>query len=327
MPGPRYVSELQANALWVCLSCLWAACAFLAWLTTAWLTLAWGTVASNGAASSLPAWGSQLTLVALGVAVTAFVLRLPILSMPPRTSLASDHAVWLLSTCASVNWLGFLALQVPTWSDLIPPLLMMGAGEVWFHALVIRTSALPWLRQYCLVAEVAKTFDAPVAEVAKTLDAPVAEVAKTSDAPTPSAETLDEFREVGEPSAGELPPLDAERDDGIERKAVAGVDEQGKRYLSGEIKVSLAAQQSTQTLSIAFSPPFVGEPDVDFECEGAEEDVAVQLIHNTPSGMRLGLRRAASTEATVFWLQWYAVEVELSQSRDASRPSIGTALP
>lgn len=316
MPGPRYVSELQANALWVCLSCLWAAGALLAWVAAFGVsafghTSVWDTVASGSAVDSLQAWGSDLTLVAVAVAVTTFALRLPILSMPPSTSLASDHAVWLLSTSATVNWLGFLALQVPTWSDLIPPLLLIGVGEVWFHALVLRTAALPWLRQYGLVAE----------------------AAKICAAPTASTGTLGQLRddseycEDGETGAGEPLRRDAQRDDGIDRKAVSGVDEQGKRYLSGEIKVNLAAQQSTQTLSVAFSPPFVGEAEVDFECEGAEDDVAVQLIHNTPSGMRLGLRRAASSEPAVFWLQWYAVEVELSDPLDASRPILGTALP
>lgn len=300
MPAPRYVNERHENALWVCLSCLWAAAAIVAWM----VATQQGTAAqATSLAESPHAWGSQLTLIALGIAAITSALRLPILSSPPRTSLGSDHAVWLLTTCASVNWLGFLALQVPTWTDLIPALLLISVSEVWFHGLVFRSGALPWLREYCAIADAAGTFGAP----------------------TSATENLGQQRYDNMPQAIDPMPLDAEQCDGIERRAVSGIDEQGRRYLSGELKISLSAQQSTETLAVGFSPPFVGEPDVDFEYEGAEEDVTVQLIHNTPSGMRLGLRRAASTDSAVFWLQWYAVEVELSQTCDASSNS--RALP
>lgn len=293
MPAPRYVNERHENVLWVCLSGLWAAAAILAWVVAAQQGTA---AAATSLAESPHAGGSLLTLIALGVAATTFALRLPILSSPPCTSLGSDHAVWLLTTCASMNWLGLLALQVPTWTDLIPAFLLISVGEVWFHSLVFRSGALPWLREYCAIADVAGTFGG-----------------RTSATETPGQQRYDNVPQAGDPL-----PMDAEQCDEIERKSVSGIDEQGRRYLSGEIRISLSAQQSTETLAVGFSPPFVGEPEVDFECEGAGEDVTVQLIHNTPSGMRLGLRRAASTDSAIFWLQWYAVEVELSQSCDAS---------
>ncbi len=357
MLAPRYVNELQENAVWVCLSCLWATCAALAWLASTWDATAWeataweattvGLTASDIAAGDPALWlspqagASAWTLVALAIACLTFVLRLPILSSPPHTSLASDHVVWLLTTCATVNWLGWLAFQAPTWSDLIPALLLIGGGEVWFHALVCRSNALPWLRQYCAVADVPEAWGGLAAAATLATQPlatqplaaqPLAATPTAAKAAQPSSDgpcsigTFGELAREREAAAADTAAGDPAADDGIERRAVAGVDEQGKRYVSGEIKVSLAAGQSTEALSIPFSPPFAGEPLADFECEGAEEDVTVQLIHNTPGGMRVGVRRGASSEAAVFWLQWYAVEVELNESGDVLT-SRGHALP
>ncbi len=334
MPAPRYVNELQENAVWICLSCLWAAGAMLAWLSTT----ANPAAADVALWNSPQAWASALTLVALAIAIVSFVLRLPILSSPPHTSLASDHVVWLLTACATVNWIGWLAFQAPTWSDLIPALLVIGVAEVWFHGLVFERNALPWLRQYCAVADVPQA----VGE-SSSLDSVVVDAGQTSHesmavAPSQAADgqilgksaaSRESSRDAacaGEHAVAESPVTDSQTSDGVDRRAVSGVDEQGKRYVSGEVKICLAAGQSVETLAIAFSPPFAGEPDADFECEGAEQDVTVQLVHKTPGGMRLGVRRGASTEPVVFWLQWYAVELELNEAGEVL-PNSSRALP
>lgn len=270
MAAPRFVNELQENALWLSLSSLWAIGGTMAWLSSL------GSTGSSGS-------GSELTMLAFFAAATTLALRLPILSSPPNTSLHGDHIAWLLTSFAAVNWLGFLALQAHSWPEAIPVILLFGLAETWFHTQVWRRAALPWLRESC-----------------ENLFHGLSSLGRE-----PTAEHPFEVPDTSEHSS-------------VERSTVQGLDEQGRRYISGTIRVSLAAEQSTRTLSIAFSPPFAGEPDVDFECEGlggegSGDDVSVYLIHSSPAGMRLGLRRTSSSRAVDFPLQWYAAEVELSE--------------
>lgn len=273
MAAPRFVNELQENALWLSLSSLWAIGGTMAWLFSQGTSIGW--IGS----------GSELTMLALFAAATTLALRLPILSNPPSTGLRSDpvvwdHAAWLLTSLAAVNWLGFFVLQTRGWSDAIPIVLLFGLAETWFHTQVWRCAALPWLRKSC-------------ENLFRLLNTLGREPAKEHQSATH--------------------PLDTNEHKSIERSTVQGLDDQGQRYISGRILVSLAAEQSTQTLSIAFSPPFAGQPEVDFECEGPGDGVSVHLIHSTPAGMRLGLRRTSSSGGIDFPLQWYAAEVELSE--------------
>lgn len=277
MAAPRFVNELQENALWLSLSSLWAIGGTMAWLSS--------PTTSIGRSGS----GSELTILALFAATTTLALRLPILTSPTNTRLRSDHAVWLLTSFAAINWLGFFALQTHSWPDAIPIVLLFGLAETWFHIHAWRCAALPWLRECC------ESFFRGMGALGRE----------------PSAEHHFEMPDPTEHSS-------------VQRSTVQGLDEQGRRYLSGTVNVSLAAEQSTQTLSIAFSPPFAGEPEVDFECErdfecegqgddGDGDDVSAYLIHSTPAGMRLGVRRKSCSRAVDFSLQWYAAEVELSE--------------
>jgi hypothetical protein len=312
MPAPRYATELRENTVWLSLASLWAVGGFVAWLSSVGRAEAWNDSSSG------------LTLLALLASATTLALRQPILSSPPGARLASTHAVWLLTMLATVNWLGFFALQAHSWSEALPAVLLLGLAEAWFHTQVWQGTALPWLRENCAAftrrLSGFRVFagDAvppqPLSEPLPIAPFTSAEGTLAADPVVPPSHAL-HVLEIEEEEACEA---DASEQGTIERRTVQGVDEQGRRYLSGEIQVSLAAQQTSATLSIAFSPPFVGEPDVDFECEGAGEGVAVQLIHSTPAGMRLSLRQAANPEPINFPLQWYAAEVELSAPPQSS---------
>jgi hypothetical protein len=98
----------------------------------------------------------------------------------------------------------------------------------------------------------------------------------------------------------------------IQRTCVDGVDEQGRRYLSGEIQVTLSAGQTSQELVVGFCPAFAGDPEVDFEV--ADEHVAARLVQCSPAGMRLAIRRSGAKQSgqspTTFQLQWYALQSE-----------------
>ncbi len=264
MPAPRYVNELQENAVWFCSAATWSVGGLFAWLA---------------AANSTQKWvGSSSGLVLLAVLATAvsIAVRLPILSSPPKTTQRSDHAVWLLSTFASVNWLGFLVLQAPQWSDVWPVAIILLLSEGWFHVSAWRCNALPWLREAML-----------------HWVRPIANLGVDS-----------EPRPLGRQNQNHL-------DGRVQRSMVDGVDEQGRRYLSGEIQVAMEAGQTSESIVVSFTPAFVGAPEVDFDCES--EGVDVQLINLSPAGMRLGIRRSTGTEPVDFSLPWYAAEVELGE--------------
>ena len=269
MPAPRYINELQENAVWLCSAATWSIGGLVAWLT---------------AVNSQTVWigsSSGLTLLAILAAAISGAVRLPILSSPPKTTQRSDHAVWLMSTFASVNWLGFLMLQAPQWSDVWPVAMIVLLGEGWFHATAWRCNALPWLRENFF-------------------------------------SVLNPLSQLGsEPD--KRPPVEGNRvdsDEQIQRRMVDGIDEQGRRYLSGEIRIAMEAGQTTESIVVSFTPAFSGAPEVDFDCE--TEGVDVHLVNLSPAGMRLGIRRSTGTDPIDFSLPWYAAEVELGDvSADA----------
>ncbi len=310
MPAPRYVNEFQENALWISLASLWAAGGWLAWLTSLGSNAQW-----LGSSSALTVWAG------LAVAVSV-ALRLPILTTPPSTSLHSDHAVWLLTLFATVNWLGFFLLQANQWSEVLPAILLLITGEVWFHVTAWQLGVLPWCRQGLLRCfhNLANLGVEPIKpdrllEQNKSSKLVAADSVVHADGVERSL--------AGGSRLGQSSDYAVNHAEGVERNLVQGVDEQGRRYFSGDITIHMASEQTTDSVPVSFCPPFIGQPQIDFEIE--VEEVAVQLIHSSPAGMRLGLRRSDAQEALVFQLQWYAIEVELDQTPVAGALIAGSA--
>lgn len=243
---------------------LWAIGGLTAWLTSFVAFEDWSVS------------GSLLMLLAVSAALTSLLLRLPILSSPPCTSVGDDHMVWLLCCFAAINWLGFFLYQCSSWLDAIPVILAILSAEVWFVAAAWRVGGLPWLW------EAVGAWSRPTTKVgAKSLATSVAH----------EQEALD---------------------DNLKSRTLEGFDESGHRYLSGQLRVCLEAGQPTATVVVGFCPAFKGDPQVDLECEA--DDIAVKLINCTVTGMRIAVNRQNVADATVFLLQWYAVEVELELS-------------
>jgi hypothetical protein len=270
VPAPRFVNDSQENRLWLGLSGLWALGGLLAWFVAA------------GSQASWIVTSSWLVLFASLTCAVSAALRLPILSQSPSASVRADHTVWLLSSVANINWLGFFVLQAPDWPDALPVLMIWMIGEVWFHTAATRLDALPWLREAWVALH-------------KQL------ASLGADQPLRS--------EVHQPVN---PHRLLESNGCVERRVVEGHDEQGRRYLSGEICVRLTADQPSETIVVGFSPAFAGAPEVDVDCEA--DDVEVRLIHCTPTGMRIGIRALSGHEPLDLALQWFAVEVELGRA-------------
>ncbi len=262
--------------MWLGLAAVWSVGGLVAWLVAACSQATWIATSSG------------LPLLAVLATATSVALRLPILSSPSRTSLRNDHAVWLLSTCASLNWLGFFVLQCPRWSDALPAVIILLVGEVWFHVTAWRCRKLPWLRAGL------QSLATQLGSLGVDLSTPEAnQHAFTQLTLGPDSAASNRNCQLGEQE---------------DRLTVHGIDEQGRSYLSGELRIAFSADQPLETIVVAFSPPFARSPEVDFDCES--DGVDVQLVNCTPTGMRLGIRRSTTREPLVFTLPWYAAEVE-----------------
>lgn len=285
MPAPRFVNDSHENLLWLGLSGLWALGGLLAWFV---------------AVSSQASWivtSSWLVLFASLTCAISASLRLPILSQSPPTTLRADHTVWLLSSLANVNWLGFFILQAPGWPDTLPVILIWLIGEIWFHSAATRLGRLPWLREGLgtLFKQLGSLgADQPIVAAARKPVSPHRPLDGSGSAECGSAES------------------GLDKSGSVERRVVAGHDELGRRYLSGEIYVRLTSDMPSETLVVGFSPAFAGVPEVDVECEA--DDVEVRLIQRTPTGMRIGIRAISLLEPLDLALQWFAVEVELGRT-------------
>lgn len=292
MAAPRYITDYQQHASWLCLTTIWAVCGLVACVTE---------FSADGGSGDAETSSSVLLLCACAATVVTAVLRLPILASPPKTSVEADHLAWLLSCLAQINWLGFFVLRADSAFEIVPLVLAFAVGDGWFYDRARAAAALPWLWQGVAHAQAwlwqlggeAK----PVVGAEVNAFTPTAESQALTSLPAQPPETA--------------VALDADSAGRILRRTVEGTDEQGRRYLSGEIELALGPEASSQVVLIAFLPAFIGAPEVDFEC--AADEIEMQLINCTPQGMRLNVRRTASGEPEIISLQWYAVEVELGE--------------
>ncbi len=275
MPAPRYFSEHQENAVWISMATLWAIGACGAWISA--VLAPWHSEIS----------GSLLTILAMLTACASLALRLPILSSPPETSQFCDHLIWLLTGCATANWLGFFVVQSPALVDAFPAIAALAFGEVWFHTIAFRKGLLPWLS-----------------------DGFARLIEQLSSLGSDTCEPADGLKQ--ENLHLEIQQLGFDGSENITRHEICGIDENGGRYMSGTIRVSLADGQKHETIVVGFCPAFVGQPNVDFECNA--EDISWELINCSPAGMRIGVRRSQAETSTDFELQWYAAQAEMTET-------------
>ncbi len=301
MPVGRRKDEANESAIWIFLTALWAASAIVAWCSGL-LTPEPHTTAS-----------STVTLLGLAVVLISAALRLPVLSKTPRGSLRSDHLVWLLACAANIHWLGFLSGRCELLYDAIPTFLLVACSEVGLYSVASHHRQLPWLRLVAHrlrrqltnlfgAADLTWTSEKPSAAPDAVQAQSAAGQRATDDWPADSKSTPQGARQDGRD--GEAP--DDRLGANLDRRTVQGTDENGQNFLSGEIRVRLAENQQTESIVVGFCPAFEGDPDVDLECE--LDGVSVRLVHCTPAGMRIAVRRARSSEKASFSLQWYATQ-------------------
>ncbi len=286
----RYTSQAEETSIWIVLSALWACAGLIAW-----------SLAVGGSAKPTPTDGATLVILACFLSGITMVLRLPILADVPTTTCSTNQLVWLLTTIATINWLGYCGLRATLPIDIVPTALLLVAGEVWTYRKVNRETCLPLVDSFALtIQKRLSKWDALPTNIS-----------------TGAAQEADE--EVDVSSSQQSP---------YTRETFEGIDENGARYLSGNIRVELEPRQQTDSIVVAFCPPFAGTPDVQLETEPVhsptsdqslevdqeaadadEVNLDVHVSNCTPVGMRIGLRRSAadSTFAQDCMISWYAV--------------------
>lgn len=292
MAAPRYITDYQQHVSWLCLTTIWAVCGLVACVNE----FSTGDRSGDAGASS-----SLLLLCACAATGITAVLRLPILASPPKASLEADHLVWLLSCMAQINWLGFFVMRAESAFEIVPLVLAFAAGDVWFYSRARAAAVLPWLWHGLAHAQAWLLQLGVEAKPVAGAELKANKLTAEHQAPT----------SLPAQTPGMAVAIDADSAGRIVRRTVEGIDEQGRRYLSGEIELDLGPEASSQVVVIPFQPAFVGAPEVDFEC--AADQVEMQLSNCTPQGMRLNVRRTARGEPATIALQWYAVEVELGE--------------
>jgi hypothetical protein len=248
--------------------------------------------------------GSRLTVLSIVVGIVSIALRMPIITSTETLNPMLKPLVWLLGLIANVNWLGCFALFAPSMIDMVPPLIVLAAVETWVHWIAYRTGQLAWCNQF--IPQDMKQLI--VRRVSRLVPLPAAEMEHASRGIS-SAEPISLDEELGERDGlgDECNPDDPR----LSRRSVEGVDEQGRRFLSGAVRVRLIGNQQTEAIVIGFCPAFLGDPEVDLDCDA--EGVSTRLANCSPAGMRVTIRRARSERLCEFWLQWYAVEASLAQ--------------
>lgn len=297
----RYITSQEENWTWVLLTACWASGALLGW--------GYSLLAEHP-----PLADGILLLISAVVAVTGLALRLPILTDAPHSDQRWDHVVMLTGYLATINWLGLIMLHASGLVVACVALMIVASAEIWllFHYFLygcLRLAPLQEDHRSCAAEQ--RSGDDSVTLKASFADQTQSENLSWAHASLNAEQTSGASLDTGPASeVREDAEIGLKEAEGLLRRSVEGVDEEGSRYLSGEVLVQLQAQEATQEVMLGFCPPFVGNPLLEFEV--SDEHVSASMIRLSPAGACLRLRRISSSgdsqpELRVE-LQWYAVQ-------------------
>ena len=297
--------------LWILYSLLWSIAGFVFWLASVF----W----------AFPIAGDALVMLTIGVVFFGLLLRLPTLTHLIDSSstpdgkgivdeqqasqdflsgfinanaarfLTRDDIVFAILTIGALNWTGGLLLHSASLLGGFIVLFLATLGEVWL-----------WYRLYV---------SGHLSELATILPEPVKGYFQRPTAwlSSPSEKAVSKNVDAD-------PIVDSEdqdeTDSAIQRRMEDGFDEEGRRFLSGEVKIQLAEKQMSEEIVIGFQPAFSGVPDTDFEL--VSDDIRCRLVNVTPTGMRLAIRRTGSdsTEEVSSTIEWFALQISPAGSEN-----------
>lgn len=131
------------------------------------------------------------------------------------------------------------------------------------------------------------------------------------------------------------------------RSTEEGRSADGTRFLSGWVRFALELGQKNTHVTIGFSPPFMGVPDVELDQEadclaidprgtGSEEEMDedavwstcdLQVQHASPAGMRVAIKRSDARSAYRGKLLWHASLAPTQNGQPESAVMLREQLP
>lgn len=341
----RYPSESDETKTWLILAASWAIGGLSAWILFVAAPWVW---AESWQLYRSP---SAITAVAFAVALVGIVLRLPILSDPPKTSSLADHLALLLGYIATINWLGVLLLHCQGFYELVPPLLVLTLAELWIHSEFLNSNCLDWyfglLRQggtslrrgwteLRALDKPTKSTHVELESDTNSMDGEQRELTESQFSTNP--DNFNRLDEVSNAASEELEQehFEVERPD-FRSQLTESVDESGHRTMFGEVVVEMKSKQTRTEIVVGFCPPFTRAPTIDFELEpynsqegveeGVEDGLTAKELNCTPAGMRFEFRRDSAQSAAEAIFRWYAVQVELEDSIGGGKRPLSSPLP
>ena len=307
-----YASKREEDLIWIVLASVWAAGGLIAWCVS-WI------------GSSEPVEGSTLAFLALVVAAIGVALRLPVITGTPHQDKFYDQIVFLLGAAATFNWVGCLLLHSQTLQDAIPTLLVVGFAEFWITRSCAFQECCPWQSDVGAIASsVVRDVLSSGRQVDRTKESLASGFLQNPDS---TAQPVEGGLAMHPPDSAEMTrdSVSSSQGDTVSRRLVDGHDDEGRRYMSGDVKFTLDVGQTSEEIVIGFCPAFSQEPETDFELD--HEQLDARLVNCTPVGMRVAVRRiggsSRSTMPVAAQLQWYAVQLaptQLTSSHESVLP-------
>ncbi len=228
---------------------------------------------------------------------------------------------WCFGCAAALHWLGFLVIQVHSIVGSIVLVLLVIIFEIWLVTEFLlrrtdwRSRLIGWYVQ--LIDRSRNLRDGSTNNYQASVLPEETQVA-AADSDVPDCSECDD-------QTNECTPTVC----GNELRATSlGIDPEGRTFHAGWVKLTLSAGQKTETVIIGFCPAIVGEVEIELECEPMEFDATV--AQQTPSGMRVEIRRSNAADAVDAILHWQCSAVSLeprSESWLASQNAQRIVLP
>ena len=219
-------------------------------------------IASLDASSTILHW--QVLVLACSVSLVSLGLRLPVLFAKCEIPEWLSHAIWMIALFAQINWSGFLAMRAPNATVAAEAIIICWGMEAWLF--VACRSKLTWLGRLF------------------------------GQQPSPTTSLKSAVLDRNSTALREAEQADAPDEEcgDVRREFVDGIDENGKRYLSGSVQVRFEPNQRLETIVLSFCPALDAHPAVELECES--EEVTAKVEHATEIGARILVRRQSSLE-------------------------------
>lgn len=274
---------------------------------------AWAFVAAH-AAPGICTDGSSLTTLGLTVVIISVALRWPLLHPTLPVAILVEHVIWLLAITACLNWIGFLFLIAARSAEVMPTVMLWIVGEAWLVSRISNSDRLAWLKACWkpVPEQLGRVFSASSSSTKASINQVTTKQLPATPTPPRELASDTELKTGFDSDSGEL------------RRSVEGINEDGERYMTGEIRIDFAPGQASETVVIGFCPALRGAPSIEAETADIadvdehsggfddgdfdEDSLAIRVIHCTPAGARIIVRRSTSQDRRVVNLTWYAVE-------------------